>query len=98
MGTRMALGAISNDLLRLVIGDGLKMSGIGIGIGLISVLGLARWLSSTDLHLQFASPWPFLAACAITAGASGLACFVPGWRTAQLSPLARSSGTEARAG
>jgi len=101
MGTRMALGAISSDLLRLVIGDGLKMSGIGIGIGLISVLGLARWLSSTDLHLQFASPWPFLAACAITALASGLACFVPGWRTAQLSPLvairndARSSGAEA---
>ncbi|HEY7338915.1 MAG TPA: ADOP family duplicated permease [Bryobacteraceae bacterium] len=87
MGTRMALGADSRDLLRLVIGDGLKMSAIGIGVGLIAVLALARWLSSTDLHLQFDSPWPFLAACAITAGSSGLACFVPGWRTSRLSPL-----------
>jgi putative ABC transport system permease protein len=87
MGTRMALGATSGDLLRLVIGDGLQMSAIGIGIGFVSVFALARYLGSSDLHLKFASPWPFLAATVLTGGFTGLACFVPAWRTTLLSPL-----------
>ena len=87
MGTRMALGATSRDLLRLVIGDGLQMSAIGIGIGFVFVFALAKYLGSSDLHLKFASPWPFLAATVLTGGFTGLACFVPAWRTTLLSPL-----------
>jgi len=87
MGTRMAMGATSGGLLRLVIGEGLRMSTIGMGIGLISVFALGRYLASSDLRLQFTSPWPFFGAVVLTGGLTGLACFIPAWRTALLSPM-----------
>ena len=87
MGTRMALGATSRDLVTLIVGDGLKMAGIGIGIGLIAVYVLARYLASTDLHVETSNPYPLLFSTALTASLAALACLVPAWRTTLLSPL-----------
>ena len=87
MGTRMALGATSGNLIRLVVGDGLKMAAAGIGIGLVAVFLLARYLATTDLHVELSSPYPLVASTALTAALAGLACLVPAWRTTLLSPL-----------
>jgi putative ABC transport system permease protein len=87
MGTRMALGATSGDLIRLVVGDGLKMAVIGIGIGVIAVYALARYLATTDLKIEFSDPYPLMISTMITAGFASLACFIPAWRTSLLSPL-----------
>ena len=86
IGTRMAVGATSQDLLKLVIGDGLKMAVMGIGAGAIVVFGLTRVLtSSMDLH--FDSITPFLVPTAVLIVLTALACFFPAWRATLVSPM-----------
>ena len=87
IGTRMALGATSRDLIGLVVGDGLKMAGIGIAAGVVMVLAAARILESTGLNVQFSSASTLFLATALTTGFTALACFVPGWQATTLSPL-----------
>jgi putative ABC transport system permease protein len=87
IGTRMALGATSRDLIGLVVGDGLKMAGIGIAAGVVMVLAAARILESTGLNVQFSSASTLFLATALTTGFTALACFVQGWQATTLSPL-----------
>jgi putative ABC transport system permease protein len=88
IGTRMALGATARDVIRLVVGDGLKMAGGAIVLGLLAAFALTRVLASAaDLGIQLSVATPFLLATTLTASFTALACFVPGWRAASLSPL-----------
>lgn len=87
IGTRMAIGAAPRDVLRLVLGDGLKMALIGIGIGLIVVFVFAHLLATSELHVEIASASPFLIAIVLIAGCTLIACWFPAWRATTLSPM-----------
>ncbi len=87
IGTRMALGATGGDVLRLVLGDGLKMAGYGIVIGAVAVAAVVFLLQSRTFGMRMDDPWPFLYATAILAGVSALACLFPAWRATLVSPM-----------
>lgn len=87
MGTRMAVGAAPRDLLKLVLGDGLKMAALGIAAGVVLVLICARLLAISDLHVQVASASPFVIATALIAGCTLIACWYPAWRATNLPPM-----------
>ncbi len=87
IGTRMAIGATTGNLMRLVIGDGLKMAGIGVGAGLVVVLALAHFLSESDLHLHIDDVRPFLFSTGMVILLTSLACFFPAWRATLVSPM-----------
>ncbi|MBV9761789.1 MAG: SpoIIE family protein phosphatase [Acidobacteriaceae bacterium] len=87
MGTRMAVGAAPRDLLKLVLGDGLKTAAFGIGVGLLLVLVCARLLASGDLHGLFSNVSPFLIAAVLIAASTLVACWYPAWRAANLPPM-----------
>jgi putative ABC transport system permease protein len=87
LGTRMAIGATSRDLLRLVVGDGLKMAAYGIGIGGGAVLAAAWLLSAQVFGIHIDDPRPFLFSTAAVAGLTAIACFFPAWRATLLSPM-----------
>lgn len=87
MATRMAVGAAPRDLLKLVLGDGLKMAGIGVALGVVVVLVCARLLETSDLHVQVASASPFVMATVLIGGCTLLACWFPAWRATNLSPM-----------
>jgi putative ABC transport system permease protein len=87
MGTRMAIGAAPRDLLKLVLGDGLKMTGIGVALGVVVVLVCARLLATSDLQVQVASAWPFVTATLLIGGCTLLAGWFPAWRATNLSPM-----------
>ena len=87
IGTRMALGAVGRDVLRLVMGDGLQMTAYGFVIGGIAVLAAAFLLKSQIFAIRVDDPRPFLYAAAIIAGCSALSCLVPGWRATLVSPM-----------
>ncbi|MBV8071001.1 MAG: ABC transporter permease, partial [Acidobacteriaceae bacterium] len=87
MGTRMALGAAPRSLLRLVLGNGIKLAIIGIVIGLAIVLGCAHLLATSDLHLQLAGPSPFMFASLLMAACTLIACWFPAWRACMLPPM-----------
>jgi predicted permease len=87
IGTRMAVGATTQNLLRLVVGDGLKMAAAGIVIGLTAVLILAHFLAQTSLNVSINDPRAFTLATLLVIVLTMLACFFPAWRATLVSPL-----------
>jgi putative ABC transport system permease protein len=87
MGTRMALGADSRSVLKLVMGDGLRMSVSGTAAGALVLLALAKVLASTEFHVQIADAWPFLFSCVVIGSLTLLASWFPAWRAAGLPPM-----------
>src|SRR4029450_6897977 len=86
LGTRMALGAVSRDLMRMVVGGGLRMAAFGMAVGALALMGsvtvLARALNVRDVT------WvPFALSIAVVAFISVAASFVPAWRASLLSPM-----------
>jgi putative ABC transport system permease protein len=86
LGTRMALGAVGRDLMRMVVGSGLRMAAIGMAIGALALVGsvvlLARALDVRDVT------WvPFVLSTGVVAFISVAASYVPAWRASLLSPM-----------
>ena len=85
-GTRMALGAVSRDLLKLVLGNGLKMAVGGLLLGGLAVYATtALLLKSAVLHSV--EPLPFVYSTAAVAALALLASLYPAWRATQLTPM-----------
>lgn len=85
-GTRMAIGAVRRDLLRLVIGGGLKMALYGIVLGGIAIAGVT-WLLVTSFGLSDIDPRAFVSSTAIVAALAIVASAFPAWWAALLSPM-----------
>jgi predicted permease len=87
MGTRLAIGAVSRDLLGLVLGSGMRMAAYGVALGGAASVGV-MWLLVDALSLRHASVLPF-AGSAISVGLVVMAAsFFPAWRATLLSPMA----------
>ncbi len=87
IGVRMALGAKATDILKMVIGQGLKLVLIGIGIGLAGVLVLTRWLESLLFGVTTTDLLTMVAVPLILAGVALAACFVPARRATRVDPM-----------
>lgn len=85
-GIRMALGAHSNDVLRLVIAGGFKIVAIGLAIGLAAAAGLTRLLASLLFGVKPLDPATFLAAPVVLALVALGACAAPAMRAARVDP------------
>jgi predicted permease len=84
IGIRVALGAHTGDVLRLILGQGLLLVGIGIGVGLVLASMLGRVLSRF-VPLVDAADWVTYAGLAVSLAALGLlACYVPARRAANV--------------
>ncbi len=87
IGLRMALGAESRDILRLVIGQGLKLTLIGVGIGATLALALSRLLSRLLIGVSAADPVTFLTVPFLLTAVAVFACWIPGRRAAKVDPM-----------
>ncbi len=87
IGVRMALGAQRGDVLRLIVGGGMKLTGLGVLIGLTAVFALTRVLNNL-LYGVGSFDAVTLGAVALLLGTIALlACWLPAQRAAGLSPL-----------
>ncbi|HET7215073.1 MAG TPA: ABC transporter permease [Terriglobia bacterium] len=86
IGIRMALGAQRNDVLRLVVGQGLKLALAGVAIGIIGALGLTRFLASLLYGIKPTDPLTFVAVSLILTAVGVLGCFIPACRAARIDP------------
>jgi putative ABC transport system permease protein len=87
IGIRMALGAQVNDVLRVVVGQGLKLAFLGIAIGLAMALSLTRVLSSYLYGIAPRDPLTLLVAALLLAGVALVACYLPARRAAKVDPM-----------
>jgi putative ABC transport system permease protein len=87
IGIRMALGAHQRDVLRMVIGDGMVLTGIGMIIGLLGAFTLTRFMSGFLYNLSVTDPLTFVGVSLLLAGVAVLACYVPALRATRVNPI-----------
>jgi ABC-type antimicrobial peptide transport system permease subunit len=88
IGIRMALGARRADVLKLMIGQGFKMTSLGVGIGVLGALALTRFLSSLLFGVKPRDPLTFFVVCLILTCVAMLACYIPARRATKADPMA----------
>jgi putative ABC transport system permease protein len=86
IGIRMALGAQKGDVLRMVVGQGIKLTLTGVAIGVIGALGLTRFLSSLLYGVRPTDPLTFTFVSLILIAVALLACYIPARRAAKVDP------------
>jgi predicted permease len=87
IGLRMALGAERRGVLKLVIGQGLKLTLIGVTIGVGGALALTRFLSSMLFGVKPTDPLTFIAVSLILIAVALVACYIPARRAAKVDPM-----------
>jgi predicted lysophospholipase L1 biosynthesis ABC-type transport system permease subunit len=87
IGIRLALGAQKGDVLRLVLGDGLKLTLCGIAIGAVLSLGLSRLLPQILHGLAVNNSAVTLAAILLLTSIALLACWIPARKATRVNPV-----------
>jgi macrolide transport system ATP-binding/permease protein len=87
LGLRMALGASSSNLLRLVLSRGLALTGAGVLLGAAAALLLTRLLGNLLYQVSPRDPLAFGLAFAVMTVAASAACFLPAWRATRTDPM-----------
>jgi putative ABC transport system permease protein len=87
IGLRMALGAQGRDVLKLVVGQGMRLVLVGVGLGLLGAFGLTRLMSGLLYGVGAADPPTFAANALLLAAVSLLACYIPARRATRVDPL-----------
>jgi putative ABC transport system permease protein len=87
IGVRVALGARSSDVLKMVLGQGTKLAAVGVGIGLAGAFALTRVMSTLLFEVSVTDPATFAAVVALLAIVALLACYIPARRATKVDPL-----------
>jgi predicted permease len=87
IGLRMALGAQQGQVLRLILRQGLILTIVGIGMGLVGAVALTRIMSSMLFGVEATDPLTFAAIALILAIVALIACYIPARRATRVDPL-----------
>jgi predicted permease len=87
IGIRIALGARPSSVVRMVLADGLRLTLIGVGIGVVGALATTRLLAGLLFGVGASDPMTFAAIVAVLALVALAACWLPARRAASVDPL-----------
>jgi predicted permease len=87
VGIRIALGAQRMDILRMALGEGMRVVVIGLALGLLGAAAMTRFFQSMLFNVVPTDPVTFLSVSAILAGVAFFACYVPAKRATRVDPL-----------
>jgi len=87
LGLRMALGATRNDVLRLIVGEGMALALAGMALGLAAALALTRLMAGLLYGVRPADPWTLVAVSLALGGVAFLASYLPARRATKVDPM-----------
>jgi len=87
IGIRMALGASSVQVMRMVIGSGLRLAVVGIAVGILVALGATRSLTTLLYQVAPNDPLTFVAVPILFVAVAMAACYLPARRGMRVDPL-----------
>jgi len=87
IGVRMALGASTGDVLRLILLQGMLLTGMGLAVGLIAAIAATRLLTSMLFEVQASDPLTYVGVAALLAAVSLAASYIPARRAARVDPM-----------
>jgi putative ABC transport system permease protein len=87
IGLRMALGAVNRDVMRWVFSHGMRPVAVGLAVGLVASIAIARTLRGLLFGITPADPLSMAGVVLVLLLTSGLACYLPARRAAALDPI-----------
>lgn len=87
IGIRLAIGAQPRDVFRLVLGQGMTLTLIGVVVGLMGAFGLTRLMTRMLFGVEPTDPTTFAAIAILLIGVALVACYLPGRRATRVDPL-----------
>jgi putative ABC transport system permease protein len=87
IGVRLALGAPTNSILQLILGQGLKLTLAGMTLGMAGALALSRFMSSLLYGVNATDAITFILVSVMLAGAALMACWLPARRATRVDPM-----------
>jgi len=87
IGTRMALGALPRDVLRLVLGQGARLAILGVSIGVVAALVMTRFMASILFGISASDPLTFAGVAILLTSVALAACYFPARRAMHIDPM-----------
>lgn len=87
LGIRMALGATQGQMMKMILGQAMRLAGIGVMLGLAAAYGLTRVLAGLVFGVKTTDPWTFAAVAAILTAVALVAGLLPARRATQVDPI-----------
>ncbi|HTG17944.1 MAG TPA: FtsX-like permease family protein, partial [Blastocatellia bacterium] len=87
VGIRMALGATARDVLSMIVGQGMKLSLAGVGIGLAAAFALTRVMRTLLFGVSATDTLTYVVVASLLAAMSLVACYVPARRATRVDPM-----------
>jgi ABC-type antimicrobial peptide transport system permease subunit len=87
IGIRIALGAQTGDVLKMVLRHGLKLTTLGLSIGLVAAYALTRFMQSLLFGVRATDPSTFAAIALLLTAVALAACWIPARRATKVDPM-----------
>jgi putative ABC transport system permease protein len=87
IGIRMAIGAQPRDVFRMILGQGMLLTGAGMVIGLFGAYGLTRLMATMLFNIKPTDPATFAVVALLLTAVALLACYIPGRRATKVDPV-----------